>query len=187
MKKIFLTLLVAPVLACSLSTRADSDFTSPGFWSTPVIRGYGKVHLLPDAALQPDRQQTYNIVFSLTQKPDKPEDINPSLDRVARTVNLYAASGVPLAHLHFVAVAYGAATPLAINNRAYKERFGTDNPNLPLIKLLEKAGVKIDVCGQAVAEHKFRYTDVDQSVTVALSGLTTVTILESKGYVLMPL
>ncbi|WP_052133220.1 hypothetical protein [Pantoea stewartii] len=62
-------------------------------------------------------------------------DINSSLDRIAHTVNLYAASGVPPAHLHVVALAYGVATPLVINNRAYKERFGTDNPNILLIKL----------------------------------------------------
>ena len=39
----------------------------------------------------------------------QPGAVNPALDHVARTVNLYAAAGVPLSHLKFVAVAYGAA------------------------------------------------------------------------------
>jgi intracellular sulfur oxidation DsrE/DsrF family protein len=57
----------------------------------------------------------------------------------------------------------------------------------PLIALLRKAGVDVAVCGQAVAEHHFDYAWVDQSVTTALSGLTTVTTLEQSGYALMPL
>jgi hypothetical protein len=40
---------------------------------------------------------------------------------------------------------------------------------------------------QAVAEHDFQDDWVDKSVTLALSGLTTVTTLEHDGYVLMPL
>lgn len=61
------------------------------------------------------------------------------------------------------------------------------NPNLPLIEALKKAGVTVSVCGQAVAEHHFDYGWIANDVTLALSGLTTVTTLESQGYVLMPL
>jgi intracellular sulfur oxidation DsrE/DsrF family protein len=47
--------------------------------------------------------------------------------------------------------------------------------------------VDVSVCGQAVAEHDFQYDWVDKSVTLALSGLTTVTTLEHQGYDLMPM
>ena len=166
---------------------AQQYVSEPNFWSTPTIQGYGKIHMFPHAEFRPNKSETYNIVFSITKGVEKPDKVNTSLDHVARTLNLYVAAGVPLSHLHFVAIAYGDATPLAISNSAYNKRYGTDNPNLKLIYLLSRAGVKVAVCGQAVAEHKFSYEDVDKSVLTALSGLTTVTTLEHQGYDLMPL
>lgn len=178
--------LVSLLLGSYSVLGAEAD-TAPGFWTTPSIQGFGKIHELPMAAYQPDRHITYKIVFALTKGAKDAKEVNPALDHVARAVNLYVASGVPLSHLKFVAVAYGEATPLALDDSHYRAVFGTDNPNLPLIALLKKAGVDIAVCGQAVAEHRFDYGEVDKSVTVALSGLTTVTTLEQSGYVLMPL
>lgn len=155
------------------------------FWSTPTIQGYGRIHFLRGAAYQPNPARTYKIVFALTSGVSRPSEVNPALDHVARTVNLYVAAGVPLNHLKFVAVAYGAATRIALDNTHYRARFGTANPNLDLIRKLRRAGVDVAVCGQAVAEHHFEYSWVDPSVTIALSSLTTVTILEQQGYALM--
>lgn len=159
----------------------------PGFWSTPTVPGYGKIHYMPKDAYQPDPSQTYKIVFSLTKAGATPDKVSPSLDHIARTVNLYVAAGVPLSQLKFVGIAYGAATPLALDNAHYRAEFGVDNPNLKLIELLRKDGVDVAVCAQAVAEHDFKYAWVSPKVTLALSGLTTVTTLEHKGYTLMPL
>jgi intracellular sulfur oxidation DsrE/DsrF family protein len=158
-----------------------------GFWTTPAIEGYGKMHSLPKAAYQPDRAQTYRIVFGMTAASKSPQEVNPALERVARAVNLYASAGVPLSHLKFVAVAYSQATELALNDAQYKVVYGVANPNLPVIAQLRKAGVDIAVCGQAVAEHKYQYDQVDSSVTLALSAITTITTLEHQGYSLMPL
>ncbi|WP_454688970.1 DsrE family protein [Achromobacter aloeverae] len=158
-----------------------------GFWNTPTIEGYGKIHYLPNAAYKPDPKQTYKIVFALTQAAKSPDQVNPALDRVARTVNLYVAAGVPLKHLKFVAVASGAATQLVLDDAHYQAAFKTANPNLPLIEKLRKAGVDVAVCAQAVAEHDFQYEWVDKHVTLALSALTTVTTLEHQGYDLMAL
>jgi intracellular sulfur oxidation DsrE/DsrF family protein len=175
------------LLLGSYAVLAQEPEAAPGFWVTPTIQGFGRMHELPMAAYKPDRAKTYHIVFALTRGAKEVGEVNPALDRVARTVNLYVASGVPLAHLKFVAVAYGEATPLALDDAHYRAKFGTANPNLPLIALLRKAGIDVAVCGQAVAEHHFDYAWVDKSVTTALSGLTTVTTLEQAGYVLMPL
>ena len=166
---------------------AQDEESAPGFWTTPTIAGFGKMHELPMAAYKPDARKSYKIVFALTKGSKSPGEVNPALDHVARTVNLYVASGVALSHLKFVAVAYGEATSLALDDAHYRAKFGVANPNLPLILLLKKDGVDIAVCGQAVGEHHFDYTWVDKSVTTALSGLTTVTTLEQDGYALMPL
>lgn len=158
-----------------------------GFWTTPTIQGYGSIHYLPDAAFRPQPGHTYKVVFAMTQGATDPGKANPALEHVARTVNLYVAAGVPLAKLKFVAIAYGAATPLALDDAHYQAAYGVPNPNLPLIAELKKAGVTVAVCGQAVAEHHFGYDWIDTNVTLALSGLTTVTTLEEQGYALMPL
>jgi len=145
------------------------------------------MHALPQAAYQPDRNASYKVVFSLTKASDKPGEVNPALDRVARTVNLYVSAGVPLGHLKFVAIAYGPATPIALNDEQYRKKYGVANPNLPVIAELRKAGVDVAVCGQAVAEHDFQYDWVDSHVTLALSALTTISELQQKGYALLPL
>jgi intracellular sulfur oxidation DsrE/DsrF family protein len=155
------------------------------FWTTPITEGYGKIHYLPDAAYRPRPDKTYKVVFALSQGSKAPTDLNGALWHVARAVNLYAAAGVPLNHLKFVAVAYGAATPLVLNDAQYRTAYGVPNPNLALIEKLRSAGVDVSVCGQAVAEHKYQYDWVDKSVTLTLSALTTITTLENEGYGLM--
>lgn len=152
-----------------------------------VITAAGAYHPLPKAAYQPDPAATYKVVFSLTKGSDKPDQINPGLERVARTVNLYAASGVALDHLKFVAVASGAATDLVLDDEHYKAKFGTANPNLAAIAQLRKAGVDVAVCGQAMAEHHYPAEWASKDVTLSLSALTTITVLEQKGYALLPL
>lgn len=179
--------LMASTASAAYAPAALAADQPANFWSTPTVPGYGKIHYLPNAAYKPQPDQTYRIVFSLTQAAKAPASVNPALDHVARTVNLYAAAGVPLNHLKFVAIVSGAATPLVLNNTQYRAAYGVANPNLPLIQELRKAGVDVAVCGQAVAEHKFQYDWVDKSVTLALSALTTVTTLEHQGYDLLPM
>jgi intracellular sulfur oxidation DsrE/DsrF family protein len=177
--------LIVAAASLMMSVAAVAADQPAGFWSTPTVTGYGRIHYLPDAAYKPVPGQTYRIVFSLTEGAKSPDKVNAALDHVARTVNLYVAAGVPLDHLKFVAVASGAATPLVLNDAQYRAAYGVPNPNLPLIEKLRSAGVDVAVCGQAVAEHQFQYGWVDPHVTLALSALTTVTTLENQGYALM--
>jgi DNA-binding transcriptional ArsR family regulator/intracellular sulfur oxidation DsrE/DsrF family protein len=175
---------LAAVLGLAL-THAGA-IAADGFWITPTIEGAGRIHPLPQAHYQPDARASYKVVFSLTGA-GQPDQVNPGLQRVARTVNLYTHAGVPLNHLHFVAVASGAATPLVLDDAHYQAAFGQPNPNLPVIARLREAGVDVAVCGQAVAEHDYPYEAVDRHVTLALSALTTITELQQQGYALMPL
>ena len=169
------------LLCVPLAASAADDF-----WQTPTIHGAGRIHPMPQAAYQPDRAATYKVVFSLSKAGDKPTAVSPSLDHVARAINLYVNAGVPLSHLKFVAIAAGPATPTVLNDEQYRKKYGVANPNLPVIAQLRKAGVDIAVCAQAVAEHDFQYDWVDKQVTVALSGLTTVIDLQQQGYALSP-
>ena len=179
----FGSMIAAATLAAGLLGGPGSAQAAP-FWTTPTIQGYGKMHYLPHAAFKPDPRATYKIVFALTMGAPKPTDVDMALDHVARAVNLYAAAGVPLSHMKFVAIVYGPATPIVLDDAHYKAAYGVPNPNLDLIAKLRKAGVVITVCGQAVAEHHFQYAWIDHRVSVALSALTTVTVLQHDGYAL---
>lgn len=183
---ILVPLLVLSFAAVASAAAVPSSWNPPmGFWSTPTIPGYGRIHYESKFAYQPQADQSYKIVVALTSGAAKPDQVNPALDHVARIVNLYVAAGVPLSHLKIVGIAYGATTPATMDNLHYRARYGVDNPNLKLIGELRKAGVTIAVCAQAVAEHHIEYAWVSKEVTIALSGLTTVTVLEHDGYTLM--
>jgi intracellular sulfur oxidation DsrE/DsrF family protein len=156
-------------------------------WLSPTIAGHGDMHPLPDAAYQPQKDQVYKVVFSLTKTPQKPEEASPALEAVVRAVNLYVSAGVPLDHLKFVAVLHGQATGAALDAAHYKEHFKVDNPNLDLIHKLRAAGVDVAVCGQAYLGQGFAMDGLNKDVTLTLSALTTITTLETQGYVLMPI
>lgn len=176
-------------LGLALAGTAAAASASDAGWHPGVVASAGPIHPVPaDAAFMPDRTATYKVVFALAHAGDDPARVSPALERVARTVNLYASAGVHLDHLKFVAVAYGPATALALDDAHYRQLYHVDNPNLPVIRELRKDGIEVVVCGQAVMEHHFRFEWVDHAVPVALSALTTITELQQqKGYALMPL
>ena len=180
-----LTISILAVAALCGTINAQAQGRQAPFWSTPTIHGYGRIHFLPKAAYQPRATATYKVVFAVSQAASKPSEVNPGLDHVARTVNLYVAAGVPLSHLKFVAIVYGPATPIVLDATRYRAAFGVPNPNLDLIAKLRRAGVDVTVCGQAVPEHHFQYPWVSRSVTLSLSSLVTVTMLQNEGYALM--
>jgi len=156
-----------------------------GEWVTPAIQGYGGVHPLPHAAVQPNPKHRYKAIFDVTSHAKDPSGINPGLKHVARAVNAFASAGVPLSHLHFVAIVHGPATSAILSNAAYRKLFNMDNPNIDLLSKLKKAGVKVFVCGQAMYDLKYALSDASKEVKVALSALPTVVIYGDMGYAYM--
>lgn len=164
----------------------SAEPTDPdGFWSTPAVDGYGKIHYEPDAAFKPVVGLSNKVVFQITKSEGEMTRPNLGLERVARVVNLYIASGVPADDLHFVVSVTGDATPAMLDNAHFQQFYKADNPNLALIGALNKLGVKVSVCDQSVAFHHFPKEWIDQSVIHALSSPTTVSTLENQGYALL--
>ena len=155
-------------------------------WNYPVIKGYGAEVYLPNAAVQPDTNIQYKIIFSIT-KDKKKDDVNEGLSHLARLINIYAAAGIPPEKMKLVAVMTGSGTYAALNNKAYKDKFGNKNPNTFLLKEhKEKGHVKLFVCGQAITGLWYSESDINPNVKLALSALTVVPTYEMKGYALMP-
>jgi intracellular sulfur oxidation DsrE/DsrF family protein len=93
---------------------------------------------------------------------------------------------VPLKNLKFVVIVGGAAKPAALDDTHYQAKFGSSNLNLRLIHELEQVGVDVAVCGRAVSEHNYDYGWIDSKIKVALSELSTVTMLQQEAYALLP-
>lgn len=175
--RLILCLLV--FAAFSINTAVAGDMQ----WTYPAIAKYGPVHPLPHAAVQPNKQRVYKALFDVTSGSKDPSKPAPGLEHVARAVNVFASAGVPVKNLRFVAIVHGpVATSAILSHAAYKQKFGVDNPNIPLIDAMVKAGVHVDVCGQALADLGVVHSEVYSKVRIDLSAMATTIIYGDMGY-----
>ncbi len=155
-------------------------------WEYPVIKGYGPAQPLPKAAVQPDKSIKYKVLFDVTVGLKKPDVMNPGLEHLARFINVMASAGVMPKDMEMVAIIHGNATSLVLDNQMFKKKFNTDNPKLQLITDLKNAGVKLYVCGQALADFKYNHLWVNHDITIALSALVVIPTYELRGYAYIP-
>lgn len=150
----------------------------------PIIPKHGGVLPRPTAVEQP--RVGAKVVFDATADA-RPADVNKGLDRVARLLNLYGVAGLKAQDVKITIVLHGEATKSVLNNRAYKARFQVEeNPNLPLIRELQKAGVEVLVCGQALNYKGFPDGEVTDGVPIAAAALTVVVNKQTDGYSYIP-
>ena len=148
----------------------------------PVIKNFGTVSEVPFAVEKPDTRIDYKIVVEVSSDNPKPETIHEFFEKIAAVVNLHALGGVPANKRHVVMVIHGPAAQYIVNNEAYQKKFGVNNPNLALFTALQKAGVKMFVCGQSLFKRSVDPVTVAPEVKVALSAITTLTTYQLKGY-----
>jgi hypothetical protein len=151
----------------------------------PVIREYGGVIKFPKAAQQP--RSGSRICIDLTSG-GEPGTLYPSIEKVARFVNIYSGAGESPANVQIAIVLHGDATLSVLNADAYSKMFAVDgNPNLDCLHELHEAGVEIYVCGQSLVRKSAHEEDVVVFADVAVSGLTSLVNLQEDGYSYMPL
>ena len=156
-------------------------------WEYPVIKGYGPADPLPNATFQPDKSIKYRVLFDITKAAGSVDKVNPGLDRVARFLNVMAASGIMPGDMELAAVIHGPAAPSVLKNEIFKNRYKKDNPNQKIIKSLKEAGVKLFVCGQTLADDGFKDKWVNEEIAIAVSALVVVPTYQLKGYAYLPL
>ena len=149
----------------------------------PLIEGYGPVYAVPD----PDEATPAELraVFDVAGAPEANDEVNPSIETVARYLNMHAAAGVEADDMHTALVLHGAAGKYTLRQDAYRARFGVDNPNLELIERLATAGVRVILCGQTAAHRGFERDELAEPVTVAVSAMTALIALQQEGYALI--
>jgi intracellular sulfur oxidation DsrE/DsrF family protein len=151
----------------------------------PVIKNYGGIFDIPYAEEKPDSSLDYNIVIEVEHAIDSPDSVNWALNNVARLLNIHVMAGVKPEKLHVVLAIHGGAAYSILNNEAYERKYNVSNPNLLLFEELEKAGVKMFVCGQSLIARKIDRMKMVPEVKVASSMLTTLTSYQLKGYAVL--
>jgi intracellular sulfur oxidation DsrE/DsrF family protein len=181
MTRTFLGLIVA-LSASGLTVAQPPTETKLIF---PIIPKVGGVVPLPKAAEQP--RKGAKIVFDITADA-KPADVSKGLERVARLLNLYGSAGLKAADVKVAIVFHGESTKSVLNDATYLEKFGVEkNPNLPVLRDLQKAGVDVFVCGQALNYKGFKESEVVEGASVALAALTVIVNRQADGYAYIPL
>ncbi len=151
----------------------------------PIIEGYGGVVAVADA-VEPPRAGT-KLVLDVTSEAKKPEEINKGLDRAARLLNLYGTAGLKASDISVTIVLHGEATKSVLSDDAWESRLQMKhNPNLPLIRLLQKAGVEVMVCGQALSYKKIDRSEVASDIPVAAAALTVLLNRQADGFAYVP-
>lgn len=183
---------LSPILAIVLlaSVLLPSDGNAADRKPFRPLQGYGTTVNPADAAVRPDPALRYRVVFSVTRAAAKPGEVNPSLEKVARFLNLLGQDGVRIHPGDIVAVVHGPATPIVLTDAAYLAHAGDPsirtNPNLALIEALRHAGVVVSVCSQALHGQKIEAREVAPGVRRDVAALTTLANLQLRGYALIP-
>lgn len=153
----------------------------------PLIPKFGGVSPLRDVDAQTHRAADFKILVDVTSNGAENDQPYASPERLARLANQLACSGMPKQCMHIVALLERSARDASFSNATSREYMTHDNPNLDILRALKKAGVKLVVCGQMLAEGGMTARDIEPSVTVALSALAVPIFYEPRGYSYMPL
>lgn len=151
----------------------------------PIVKGYGGIYEVPDATERPDPSEVYKIIVDMSTGGAEHSEISRWVDNVARMINLHGLAGVPKENIKVKVVVHGKAIFTVLDNEAYKKQFKVNNPNIPVYKALEDAGVEVLVCGQSMHARNFKKSDLYEGAGVALSALTTVTAYAAQGYTVL--
>lgn len=167
------------VFALNVSFAEESD-------QRPIIKDFGQSFPVLDRDVPLIEGHQYQVVFELTQYSTDMTVVNRDFDRVARFLNAHAAQGVPREKMDIAVVVHGAALISMLNNEAYREKYGSDNPTLPLVNQLAEAGVGLYVCGQSLGFRKWTKSELASPAKVGLSAMTLVNAFQTKGYTYQP-
>jgi intracellular sulfur oxidation DsrE/DsrF family protein len=167
-------------LFAATNTNNPANTSQPDY-QHPYIEEHGGIVPLPDAAEQPQPDSKVLIDIKADNGPAK---VTKGLDRAALITNQYAVAGhKPPKQFKMTVILHGPATKTALNHEAYaKHTEVEENPNIALLKKLDKAGIEVLVCGQAMAHHRFALDSVTKSVDVAASAATVNINKQMAGY-----
>ena len=155
-----------------------------GMSTGPLVEDFGPVFTIDpgEVAFAPSDKEI-KAVFEISIGADARDKQDRSIANVARFLNMHARAGMPKDKLKAALVMHGGGTWEVLNNESYRERFGMDNPNLPVLEQLAEAGVDIYVCAQSAAGRKILAKEfATPTVKFAFSAMTAIVSLQRDGY-----
>jgi intracellular sulfur oxidation DsrE/DsrF family protein len=151
----------------------------------PAIGDFGAVWQIEAPDYKTITDQQMKVVFDIMNSPDSPEAINGSIETAARFLNMHTQAGIPLENLKVALVVHNKASKDIINNAAYRQRYGIDNPNEKMIQALLEVGTEIIFCGQSSLSRNFPRSETISGVQLGLSAMTALIQLQNQGYQLI--
>jgi len=177
--------MIVGALCSSPVVHAQQRGASAAKLEFPIIAGYGGIVARPTAVEQP--RPGAKVILDATAD-SKPDEVNKGLERAARLLNLYGTAGRKKTDVTIAVVLHGEATKSVLSDSAYQARLGIErNPSLPLIRELQKAGVQILVCGQALNYKKIPDAEVAEDIPIAASALTAIMNKQADGFAYVPI
>jgi intracellular sulfur oxidation DsrE/DsrF family protein len=152
----------------------------------PAVKNGGGIFVVPEAESIGEWKQPYKIVTEISAGVEKRDSLNPTLDKLARLVNLYRQAGVEKGNVDIYVMIHFTATPIILSDEAHQKKFGVPNPNTALINEMAQNGVKFYVCGQSIYKRKLVKEPRNSNIKVILSAMYGITTLQMKGYAFMP-
>jgi intracellular sulfur oxidation DsrE/DsrF family protein len=182
------TLILAIVSIVALleipSTYARPNSKEPTKLVYPIIPDVGGVVALPKAGDPP--RKGGKIVLDLTGE-SEPGEVHKGLKRAALILNLYGAAGLKPSDVQIAVVFHGKATRCVLDHDAYRKHTKAEkNPNLAVLAALQKAGVQVAVCGQALNYSGFEESEVPNTVPVTQSAVLFLMNRHSEGFLAVP-
>lgn len=177
--------IVAAALAFALLASPRALDAQAAASTGPVIERFGPVYDIPDPDFTASRDEVLRVVFDVAQASPDPGRVNPRFETLARYLNMHARAGVPRENMKLALVVHGGASWEVTENAAYRDEFGTDNPNLPLLEALDDFGVELLLCGQSQSSRGIRKDQLASPVRQALSAMTALVELQARGYQLI--
>ena len=173
----WMILLIIPLFSTSLAAQSKAK--------GPAVKNYGPTFPVENPDFVLDTSQTLKVVFDVYNTPEDPSRVSPSIETMARFLNMHVEAGMPLSNLKVACVIHNRASKDAMDNTSYKEKYGVNNPNIPLMEELTAAGAEIYMCGQSIYARGYDRDKLAEPVQVALSAMTVFLSLRQKGYQLI--
>lgn len=174
LKKSALTLILLSISLCAFSQKDRVD--------GQIIKDFGPTFAIENPDIKTDTSAELKVIFDVSQSSEDKSKRNKYIETAARFLNMHANEGMKPEQLKVVMTIHGGAWQDVLDNKAYKEKFGADNPNLPLIDALSKAGVDVIICGQTASYRGMTKETINPNVKMALSAMTALLQYQNMGY-----
>lgn len=174
LKKSAITLILLSISLCVFSQKDRVE--------GKIIKDFGPTFAIENPAIKTDTSAVLKVIFDVSQSSEDKSKKNKYIETAARFLNMHANEGMKPEQLKVAMTIHGGAWQDVLDNKTYKEKFGVDNPNLPLIDALSKAGVDVIICGQTASYRGMTKETINTNVKMALSAMTALLQYQNMGY-----